>query len=113
VRELISNPQHPYTRGLLAANLHGARKGERLEAIPGAPPALTEPPSACSFAPRCKHAEDACRAGLPPAIALGEGRIVRCIRAEAALPPAGAPAACQFRGLPCASSSSTRTPAPR
>jgi peptide/nickel transport system ATP-binding protein len=88
VRELISNPQHPYTRGLLAANLHGARKGERLEAIPGAPPALTEPPSACSFAPRCKHAEDACRAGLPPAIALGEGRIVRCIRAEAALQPA-------------------------
>ncbi|CAN7683351.1 ABC transporter ATP-binding protein [Bosea sp. LjRoot237] len=88
VRELISDPQHPYTRGLLAANLHGARKGERLEAIPGAPPALNEPPSSCSFAPRCKHAEDRCRTGLPPAIVLGEGRIVRCTRAEAALAPA-------------------------
>lgn len=88
VRELISNPQHPYTKGLLAANLHGARKGERLEAIPGAPPALTEPPSSCSFAPRCKHADEACRAGLPPVVALGEGRVVRCVRAEAALQPA-------------------------
>jgi len=85
VRELISNPQHPYTKGLLAANLHGARKGERLEAIPGAPPALNEPPSACSFAPRCRHVEERCRTGLPPAIVLGEGRIVRCTRAATAL----------------------------
>ncbi|CAN7343165.1 ABC transporter ATP-binding protein [Bosea sp. LjRoot90] len=88
VRELISDPQHPYTRGLLAANLHGAKKGERLEAIPGAPPALNEPPNSCSFAPRCKHVEDRCRTGLPPAIMLGEGRIVRCTRVEAALAPA-------------------------
>src|SRR5258707_5880578 len=38
VRELIRDARHPYTRGLLAANLHGVKKGERLEAIPGAPP---------------------------------------------------------------------------
>ena len=88
VRELISDPRHPYTRGLLAANLHGAKKGERLEAIPGAPPALNEPPSVCSFAPRCRQAEDRCRTGLPPAIVLGEGRTVRCTRVEAALAPA-------------------------
>jgi len=88
VRELLRAPRHPYTRGLLAANLHGAKKGERLEAIPGAPPPLSEAPSSCSFAPRCKQAEDACRTGLPPAVALGEGRIVRCIQAEAALHPA-------------------------
>ncbi|WP_436097888.1 oligopeptide/dipeptide ABC transporter ATP-binding protein [Bosea sp. LjRoot237] len=88
VRELISNPQHPYTRGLLAANLHGAKKGEGLEAIPGAPRALNEPPSSCSFVPRCKHAGDACRTSLPPAVMLGEGRIVRCVRVEPALQPA-------------------------
>ncbi|OYX02196.1 MAG: dipeptide ABC transporter ATP-binding protein DppD [Bosea sp. 32-68-6] len=82
---VMRDPQHPYTRGLLAANLHGAKKGERLEAIPGAPPALTEPPSACSFAPRCKHAQDRCRAALPPVVQLGEGRVVRCILAELAL----------------------------
>jgi peptide/nickel transport system ATP-binding protein len=88
VRELLRDPRHPYTRGLLAANLHGARKGERLEAIPGAPPPLNEAPSSCSFAPRCKQAEEVCRIGLPPAVALGEGRLVRCIRVEAALAPA-------------------------
>lgn len=88
VRELISNPRHPYTKGLLAANLHGAKKGERLEAIPGAPPALNEPPSSCSFAPRCRQAEDACRTGLPPAIRLGEGRLVRCTKVETPLAPA-------------------------
>ncbi|WP_100963405.1 ABC transporter ATP-binding protein [Bosea sp. FBZP-16] len=88
VRELLRDPRHPYTRGLLAANLHGAKKGERLEAIPGAPPPLNEAPSSCSFAPRCKQAQDICRANLPPAVALGEGRLVRCVQAEAALQPA-------------------------
>ncbi|MEI5663995.1 ABC transporter ATP-binding protein [Bosea sp. CCNWLW174] len=88
VRELLRDPRHPYTRGLLAANLHGAKKGERLEAIPGAPPPLNEAPSSCSFAPRCKQAQDICRANLPPAVALGEGRLVRCVQVEAALTPA-------------------------
>jgi len=88
VRELLRNPQHPYTKGLLAANLHGAKKGERLEAIPGAPPALNEPPSSCSFAPRCRYAEPACGTALPPALSLGDARTVRCIRAEAGLQPA-------------------------
>jgi peptide/nickel transport system ATP-binding protein len=88
VRELLRDPRHPYTRGLLAANLHGAKKGERLEAIPGAPPPLNEAPSSCSFAPRCKQAQDICRANLPPAVGLGEGRLVRCVQAEAALQPA-------------------------
>ena len=88
VRELLRDPRHPYTRGLLAANLHGAKKGERLEAIPGAPPPLNDAPSSCSFAPRCKQAEDACRAGLPQAVALGTGRVVRCIQTEAPLQPA-------------------------
>jgi peptide/nickel transport system ATP-binding protein len=88
VRELIRDPQHPYTKGLLAANLHGARKGERLEAIPGAPPALNEPPASCSFAPRCKHVQERCHANLPPVVTLGEGRVVRCVLAEDALAPA-------------------------
>src|SRR5271168_2441525 len=53
VRDILRDARHPYTKGLLAANLHGVKKGERLEAIPGAPPALDAKPTACSFAPRC------------------------------------------------------------
>ncbi|MFD1344732.1 ABC transporter ATP-binding protein, partial [Litorisediminicola beolgyonensis] len=56
IAEIIKDPRHPYTKGLLAANLHGAVKGARLDAIPGAPPPLSEPPSACPFAPRCPEA---------------------------------------------------------
>ncbi len=84
VRDILRDPRHPYTRGLLAANLHGAEKGTRLEAIPGAPPALHEPPTSCSFAPRCRHAEERCRAAVPPVVSLGEARNVRCILAEEA-----------------------------
>jgi peptide/nickel transport system ATP-binding protein len=84
VREIIREPHHPYTRALLAANLHGVRKGERLDAIPGAPPALSEPPRACSFAPRCPFAEMRCVAARPPEVFLDAGRLVRCILAEPA-----------------------------
>ncbi|MEA2832513.1 MAG: peptide/nickel transport system ATP-binding protein [Methylobacteriaceae bacterium] len=84
VREIIREPRHPYTRALLAANLHGVRKGERLDAIPGAPPALSDPPRACSFAPRCRFAETPCVTTRPPDVFLNEGRMVRCILAEPA-----------------------------
>ncbi|MBM3570127.1 MAG: ABC transporter ATP-binding protein, partial [Alphaproteobacteria bacterium] len=42
VGEVIKRPRHPYTRGLLASTVHGAMRGRRLEAIPGAPPSLAE-----------------------------------------------------------------------
>jgi peptide/nickel transport system ATP-binding protein len=83
LREIINSPQHPYTRGLLAANLHGAKKGERLSAIPGSPPPLNDPPASCSFAPRCPVKIDACDKALPPAVAMGPERFVRCVHAAA------------------------------
>lgn len=79
VHEIMRNPRHPYTRGLLAANLHGAQKGQRLEAIPGTPPKLDSVPTACSFAPRCTHRMDICTQALPPVKQLGPDRIVRCV----------------------------------
>ncbi|MBP0483539.1 ABC transporter ATP-binding protein [Sagittula salina] len=82
-REIIRDGRHPYTQGLLAANLHDVARGERLTAIPGAPPALETRPEACSFAPRCPYAVAACRADLPPVICPSERRRVACLRAEA------------------------------
>jgi peptide/nickel transport system ATP-binding protein len=84
VREIMREPRHPYTKGLLAANLHGAVKGARLDAIPGAPPPLDSPPAACSFAPRCAVSIDGCAASRPPAAVLGPGRMARCVHAAAA-----------------------------
>lgn len=81
-REIIRDGRHPYTRGLLAANLHDVARGERLNAIPGAPPALETRPESCSFAPRCPLVEPACRAGLPPMRRPAPRRRVACVRAE-------------------------------
>lgn len=84
VREIIGDPRHPYTKGLLAANLHGAVKGARLDAIPGAPPPLDAVPTSCSFAPRCPVRLAACEAARPPIAELGPGRLARCIHCVSA-----------------------------
>jgi peptide/nickel transport system ATP-binding protein len=79
VRDIIRDPRHPYTKGLLAANLHGAMKGARLDAIPGVPPALEIVPIGCSFAPRCSIKTRACEQARPSNLILGDSRSVRCI----------------------------------
>ena len=87
-REVIGNAAHPYTRGLLAANLHGAEPGSRLTAIPGAPPDLAALPAGCSFAPRCARAMPACTMALPAAHPLGGGHVAHCLRAGTLVPAA-------------------------
>ncbi|MFL5326214.1 MAG: ABC transporter ATP-binding protein [Microvirga sp.] len=82
-RDLIRNPRHPYTIGLLKSRAHGAlAKGSRLDAIPGSPPDLANLPPGCPFAPRCPLAIEPCRAERPPSVALGPGRFARCIRVD-------------------------------
>ncbi len=55
---VFSNPEHPYTWGLLKSipTLHGPRE-EALLPIPGSPPSLIKPPSGCHFHPRCPYAQ--------------------------------------------------------
>ena len=65
--QLFYDPQHPYTWGLLGSIARVDRdRNTRLPAIPGLPPSLLAPPPGCHFAPRCPHAFDRCRAGVPP-----------------------------------------------
>jgi peptide/nickel transport system ATP-binding protein len=73
---------HPYARGLLASTVHGARRGQRLETIPGTPPSLDRAPNSCSFAPRCSFAQPRCLETLPPNVQIAPGRAARCILAE-------------------------------
>ncbi|APZ42107.1 ABC transporter ATP-binding protein [Acidihalobacter ferrooxydans] len=60
-RELFTAPRHPYTWGLYDSipPLEGARPN-RLASIPGSPPALTNRPEGCAFAPRCTYRFEAC-----------------------------------------------------
>ena len=80
---VIERPAHPYTAGLLASTVLGAIQGERLEAIPGAPPDLSALPPGCAFAPRCRHAEERCRNTPPPEFAFAPDHGTRCLRVAA------------------------------
>ncbi|OYU91806.1 MAG: dipeptide ABC transporter ATP-binding protein DppD [Bradyrhizobiaceae bacterium PARB1] len=80
--QIVRSAVHPYPQGLLSSTVHGAKRGERLETIPGTPPSLDTKPASCSFAPRCKFAQDRCVEALPPNVELAGDRVVRCIRAE-------------------------------
>ncbi|MFE9019843.1 ABC transporter ATP-binding protein [Streptomyces sp. NPDC007808] len=53
-KEVLSDPQHPYTVGLLSSmpSLEGS-VDVPLTPIPGSPPSLLNPPSGCRFHPRC------------------------------------------------------------
>jgi peptide/nickel transport system ATP-binding protein len=59
-RDIVRDPAHPYTRGLLNSfpSLRGARR--ELSGIPGSPPDLREPLAGCPFVPRCGFAVPAC-----------------------------------------------------
>ncbi|MCS5566800.1 MAG: dipeptide ABC transporter ATP-binding protein DppD, partial [Pseudomonadales bacterium] len=61
-----TNPAHPYTVGLMASipGIEGDA-GTRLITIDGQPPDLAYLPPGCAFAPRCQHAHEACRRGIP------------------------------------------------
>ncbi len=74
---LLSEPLHPYTRGLLDS-LPRAGKGERLKTIPGTVPDPANRPVGCAFHPRCPHTFDRCRAEAPPVYPCGQGRSSRC-----------------------------------
>lgn len=84
VEQMVDAPQHPYSRGLLASTVHDGMRGQRLEAIPGAPPDLAEVPTGCSFAPRCKFVRPDCTTAPPNLRATGDSHLVRCVLAEVA-----------------------------
>ncbi|HKU95018.1 MAG TPA: ABC transporter ATP-binding protein, partial [Vineibacter sp.] len=83
VRDVLMDPRHPYTRGMLASTIHGQDRGRDIEAIPGSPPDMRRLPPGCAFAPRCRHADAQCRAASPPQTEPSDGRTIRCFHADA------------------------------
>ncbi|MFN0094006.1 MAG: ABC transporter ATP-binding protein [Dehalococcoidia bacterium] len=84
VREIFSNPKHPYTKGLLASiPAVDGEKPDRLYQIEGSPPDLAALPRGCAFAARCPSAVALCEAGVPGPVKIAPGHAVACWRVAA------------------------------
>ncbi len=84
--QVLRQPVHPYTAGLLASTVLGQQRDRDIDAIPGSPPDLRRLPPGCSFAPRCSQRRAACIMTQPEPRYPAPGRMARCILVDA--PPA-------------------------
>jgi peptide/nickel transport system ATP-binding protein/oligopeptide transport system ATP-binding protein len=81
--EILSNPQHPYTKGLIACVPHleenpGDERAPLME-IPGVVPPLTQLGKGCAFAPRCPQRMDACDGAKPAMVNCSPSHDVACL----------------------------------
>jgi len=60
ISEVLDEPLHPYTNGLIGSVPSHNRRGQPLAQIPGMTPSLLNLPQGCAFHPRCPRADDAC-----------------------------------------------------
>ncbi|MGD8561606.1 MAG: ABC transporter ATP-binding protein [Desulfarculaceae bacterium] len=88
VKDLFSNPLHPYTRGLMeslpklgSSGLKEWRR-EALAEIPGMVPTLIDLPQGCKFAPRCSLAEEQCHRSAPEFKTARQNHGVSCWKAS-------------------------------
>jgi len=79
VAQVVENPQHPYTRGLLACRPRIVLPRMPIAPIPGNVPDLADLPAGCPFAPRCDQVQDICREGPVPLIEATPGQMSRCL----------------------------------
>lgn len=81
VHPIFAEPAHPYTQGLLAAIPRVDQKGDKLSAIPGSPPNMSNPPKGCAYEPRCEYRFADCAAGRPALTAFAPARSRACFAA--------------------------------
>jgi oligopeptide transport system ATP-binding protein len=78
IEDVLENPVHPYTLGLLHSMPQTQKRGEPLQPIFGSPPNLAYVPPGCAFHPRCQHAHTPCREVLPKTQTVSPGHYVEC-----------------------------------
>jgi oligopeptide/dipeptide ABC transporter ATP-binding protein len=77
-RQIIGQPQHPYTRALIATiPIPEPNRPEKTIPIKGGIPSAIDLPSGCPFHPRCPYVMDICPTRMPPPVGI-EGVTVRC-----------------------------------
>lgn len=78
VREILKDPQHPYTQGLIKSLPKLTERDQKLYSIPGTVPRPGLGKIGCRFAPRCAMAFDRCFQADPPLYPLDQSQFSRC-----------------------------------
>ena len=76
--DILKNPRHPYTKGLISALPTSDLSGKTLKTIEGMPPELGKIPSGCAFHPRCSYSRDSCALEIPQAVQISAKHRVFC-----------------------------------
>ncbi len=77
VDDVLDQPAHPYTAGLIGSVPSRNARGAPLAQIPGVMPSMLNLPSGCAFRLRCNYADEACAKAPPEPVGK---RHVRCVR---------------------------------
>lgn len=83
--QVLSEPAHPYTRGLASSVASEELKGQLLPAIPGSPPDLLNLPAGCAFAGRCPLANQQCATEVPELDEIAAQRHTACFNSQEVL----------------------------
>jgi peptide/nickel transport system ATP-binding protein len=83
VHDVINQPSHPYTSGLMASIPDMEQDRERLNQIDGAMPRLNAIPAGCAYHPRCASAFDRCLRERPDLMEAGSTRAACWLHTEA------------------------------
>jgi len=79
VEQIIFEPKHPYTEGLLKSIPKIGDKKNKIQSIPGDVPDLATLPKGCAFYPRCSQRMPKCQKNEIPLQKIEKGRQVRCL----------------------------------
>ena len=76
--QIFTHAQHPYTQALLAEVPDVARRKRVFMPIKGEIPSPLNPPSGCTFHPRCPHVMERCKQEVPVLRETASGHVTAC-----------------------------------
>jgi peptide/nickel transport system ATP-binding protein len=87
VANVIANPLHPYTEGLMGSVPSQNQRGKPLQQINGMVPSMLSLPRGCAFQNRCSYVTERCSIERPDITQLSDKRQVRCFKVSGAPKP--------------------------